>query len=163
MACIYRIRNLVNGKIYIGSTQKIAIRRKEEHFCELVGGYHYNKHLQNSFDKHGKASFTFEVLEEVDLPEILNKKERYKALLEREIFYIQSLKPQYNICTEVRGGKLGRIVSEETKKKLSLCNLGKKRSEDTKKRIRLARSKQIITQEHKDKISISMRKFKNKH
>lgn len=163
MACIYKIRNLINGKIYVGSTQKIARKRKEEHFCELLGGYHFNKHLQSSFNKHGKSCFLFEIIENIDLSQIIDEKDRYKYLLEREIFYIKSLNPQYNICNEIRGGKLGRIVSEETREKLSLCNLGKKRSEQTKEKIRLARSKQIITQEHRDKISVSMKKFKNKH
>ncbi len=59
---IYRIRNLVNGKIYIGSSLNLR-RRKLVHFSCLRGGYHDNVRLQGSFNKHGGDSFVFEVLE----------------------------------------------------------------------------------------------------
>lgn len=32
MACIYQIKNLINNKIYIGSTIRSAYKRKYEHF-----------------------------------------------------------------------------------------------------------------------------------
>ena len=47
---IYSITNQVNGKIYIGQSINIFARWKN-HLTGLYGGYHTNKHLQNSFDK----------------------------------------------------------------------------------------------------------------
>jgi len=59
---IYQIRNIVNGKCYIG--QSIELRkRKSNHFSNLKknnGGE--NRYLQNSFDKHGQENFVFEIL-----------------------------------------------------------------------------------------------------
>jgi group I intron endonuclease len=74
---IYRIKNLINGKIYIGQTQNIK-RRFYEHKHELKSGKHHNKHFQNSFNTHGEENFSFEVIEECEV----NK------LDEREIYWI---------------------------------------------------------------------------
>lgn len=60
---IYRIRNLINEKIYIGSADNLD-RRKNEHWKELRDQSHCNPHLQASWNKHGEISFTFEVVEE---------------------------------------------------------------------------------------------------
>ena len=58
---IYQIRNLVNGKIYLGSSINID-RRWYSHECNLNGNYHENNHLQRAFDKYGADNFIFEVL-----------------------------------------------------------------------------------------------------
>lgn len=62
---IYQIRNLNNGKVYIGSTFCFKIRYKQ-HLDSLKKGTHHNKHLQGSFIKHGSDAFIFEVLEVVE-------------------------------------------------------------------------------------------------
>jgi group I intron endonuclease len=59
---IYRIRNLVDNKVYIGSTINFA-NRKSVHFSCLRNGKHENPYLQASFNKHGEQSFLFEILE----------------------------------------------------------------------------------------------------
>lgn len=48
---------------------------------------------------------------------------------------------------------LGRIISEDHKRKISISSRGRKHTEDALKKIREARSKQIITEETKRKIS----------
>ena len=62
---IYSITCLVNNKVYIGRTCEVN-RRKREHFKKLTSGKHCNKHLQASFNKHGKDSFVFNVIEIVN-------------------------------------------------------------------------------------------------
>jgi len=59
---IYQIKNLVNQKVYIGSSKEFK-RRYTQHLNTLKKGTHHNKHLQASFNKHGSDNFTFEVLE----------------------------------------------------------------------------------------------------
>lgn len=154
MACIYQIRNILNNKIYVGSTQKKNnYARKSEHFSKLKNNNHCNKKLQNSWNKYGEESFLYEILEDIVLSDILSKDDKYKFITDKEIYYMNFLKSDYNIVRETRGGKLGNIPSEEQKLKLSILFKNRVVSEETKQKIRIARSKQIITEETKQKIS----------
>ena len=60
---IYAIKNLVNNKLYIGSTKSLK-RRKYEHFYELKRNIHFSQHLQRAYNKYGKDNFSFYMLEE---------------------------------------------------------------------------------------------------
>lgn len=85
---IYQIRNLINGKIYVGSTVNKFYRR----WCAHKGLLNKNKHdsikLQRGWNKYGKENFVFEILEVV---------EDKNKVIEREQFYIDTLKPWYNV------------------------------------------------------------------
>lgn len=59
---IYKIQNLVNKKIYIGQTTQKPWNRWNDHLKLLKKNIHYNIHLQNSYNKFGKSSFQFKVL-----------------------------------------------------------------------------------------------------
>lgn len=59
---IYQIRNIQNGKVYIGSTICFK-RRYSQHESKLKKGTHFNKHLLSAWNKYGSAQFLFEVLE----------------------------------------------------------------------------------------------------
>lgn len=64
MNVIYKIRNLINGNFYVGSTTN----RKERwrtHRNKLRGGRHHCRHLQAAWAKYGEERFIFEVVEEV--------------------------------------------------------------------------------------------------
>ena len=61
---IYKIRNVVNGKFYVGSAADTRIRFRQ-HRKLLRKGTHHCKHLQNSWNKHGEDVFKFEVVEHV--------------------------------------------------------------------------------------------------
>lgn len=56
---IYKIENMVNGKVYIGSATDVK-RRFREHKCKLRQGIHSNKYLQSSWNKYGEKTFSFE-------------------------------------------------------------------------------------------------------
>lgn len=85
MVGIYRITNLVNEKTYIG--QSIDIKRR---FCEhRCISHESNIHLKRALEKYGKDNFKYEVLEECDISE----------LDEKEIYYISTLKPEYNVAS----------------------------------------------------------------
>lgn len=62
---VYSIRNLVDGKTYIGSTNRFRQRHKD-HARKLRSGKHYNKHLQAAYDKYGPDNFVFEPICVVD-------------------------------------------------------------------------------------------------
>jgi group I intron endonuclease len=73
---IYKIENIIDGKIYVGSSVNI-INRKQKHFWLLKKGVHDNCHLQNSYNKFGKESFIFETLENCNNEDLINKENYY--------------------------------------------------------------------------------------
>jgi group I intron endonuclease len=62
MRCIYRID--VGDRYYIGSAKNLKTRMNS-HFNKLKCGNHSNIILQNLYNKYGKESFTFQILENV--------------------------------------------------------------------------------------------------
>lgn len=71
---IYKIENLINGKIYVGKTLHLN-KRFKEHLWELKKGNHFNRYLQNSWNKYGEENFKFSILEEVSNKDLLYEKE----------------------------------------------------------------------------------------
>jgi group I intron endonuclease len=63
---IYQIRNLVNGKLYIGSTKNFKYRRGD-HIRSLRKSKSGCKALQNAWNKYGEDSFIFEIIYYVPL------------------------------------------------------------------------------------------------
>lgn len=123
---IYKIVNIKNGKVYVGSAVDIK-RRWLEHKILLIKGIHHSKYLQNSFNKEGIENFLFEVVEECPKD----------SLIEREQYWIDlfnSHNDGYNSNPKA-GNSLGRKHSEETKQKMSNSRRGKKLSEEHKKKL----------------------------
>lgn len=116
MKVIYKISSIVNkDKFYIGSAVNYK-NRVNRHFYELKRNNHKNKILQNHFNKYGKDDLIFSIIEEI---------ENADFLLEREQYYIDLLKPTFNICKQA-GSSLGVKRSEEFKQKISNSKKGKK-------------------------------------
>lgn len=110
---IYKILNIINNKVYIGSSINLY-KRIKEHFYTLKKDKHSNKYLQNAYNKHLIENFKVEILEEV-----IDK----KLLLERKQYYIDffnATNPDngYNICP-IAGNTLGQKFSAESKQKMS--------------------------------------------
>ena len=87
---IYKIENLVNGKLYIGQSVNLR-KRRTRHFTELRNNKHTNPHLQRAFNKYGEKNFNFEIILYCNT-EDLNYYEN---------FFINLYKTQssgYNIC-----------------------------------------------------------------
>lgn len=91
-ACIYSIKNEINGHEYIGQTKNFA-KRKSKHLTALRNGYHCNAHLQKAWDKYGEENFSFSIIEQV---------EDYSKIGEREKFWIDKL-GYYNIDKGKKG------------------------------------------------------------
>jgi group I intron endonuclease len=90
---IYKIINIVNNKFYIGSSKELS-KRWTQHKSKLKYNKHGNIILQRSWNKYGKECFIFEIIEECDVA----------FLLEREQFFLDTLKPYYNIGLKSSGG-----------------------------------------------------------
>ena len=77
MACgVYKITNLKDGKIYIGSSINVE-NREYKHFWMLRRGTHDNNHLQNSFNRDGENNFTFTIIEECDVNQLIEREKCY--------------------------------------------------------------------------------------
>lgn len=106
---VYQILNKFNGKMYVGSSYRIYIRWLQ-HLSSLRRGVHENAHLQNAWNKYGKDGFEFNVLEECEKNKL---KKQEQCWIDK--FQCYKRNKGYNIdCTVDR-----KIISEETKKKLS--------------------------------------------
>lgn len=79
-AGVYQIRNLVNGKIYVGSSRNLK-QRKTSHFSKLRKQVHDNAHLQAAYNKYGKENFIFEILEFTSEQDAPTREAHYIATL----------------------------------------------------------------------------------
>jgi len=110
---VYQITNILNGKIYIGSSIDIRSRWKE-HKRDLKNNKHHSLHLQRSWNKNGTDGFEFSVLEKCKENETLT----------REQYYLDTIKPfkkeiGYNTSKDALAPMKGRKHSKETLIKLS--------------------------------------------
>ena len=140
---IYWIRNLTNNKIYIGSSNDIN-HRISQHLHDLNRDKHYSTHLQRSFNKYGKENFEFKILITC----------HPNLLIWYEQQFLDQWKPEYNSYKKA-GSPIGFKHSEETKKKISDMQKGRKRhplSLITKDKIRKGNTGKHLSNETKDKI-----------
>lgn len=133
----YHILNLVNKKLYIGSTNNLY-KRMYEHYNNLIQNKHPNKHLQNAWNKYGEDNFRFFVNGINEDVSNLISDEQFRI----DLFVKHSPDLLYNINLTA-GSVLGFKHSNETKKKLSESHLGKKPSEETRKRMSITRRSQL--------------------
>lgn len=163
MAFIYKIVNIVNGKFYVGMTLKPLKRRVSEHISYLRKNRHPNKYLQSSYNKYGESNLEFQIVEEFAFPINYSDEYKYEYVTGRELYWIESLNPDYNMCREVKAGKVGRVYTQEQRDIVSKQFKGRKHTEESKEKIRLARAKQVITEKHKINIGKGVKLYlKNK-
>lgn len=112
-SAIYKILNKVTADFYIGSAVNFSTRRSV-HLHWLKKNQHHSPILQNSWNKHGEDAFEFIMIELV---------EDKTKLIEREQFYIDTLKPRYN-CNLVAGSPLGVKHTEESRLNMSKAHKG---------------------------------------
>ena len=110
---IYKITNKLNGKFYVGKTMKSLSTRFYKHCYDAVKR-NSRCYFHKAIRKYGKENF---VIEEIEVCQ--------NDLGNREIFWISSLKPEYNQTLGGDGGILGYSNTEETKELLSLKRKGK--------------------------------------
>ena len=74
MSYIYKITNNINGKVYIGKTNKTIMKKFKKH-CEDSLKYK-ERPLYRAFNKYGIKSFSVNEIEECN-PNIVNEREKY--------------------------------------------------------------------------------------
>ena len=156
---IYMITCLVSGKKYVGSTGSGHGLRKRwsSHKHVLNQGCHANPHLQSAWNKYSEAAFSYAILEKCPEAILLVREEYWMA-------YHKTLDRNfgYNIRTAER-----HLISDETKKKMSIARLGVPLSEATraKLRISLLGNQNSLGHKHsnesKKKMSIAMKEVRS--
>lgn len=101
-AGVFQIRNIVNGKIFIGTAQNIPGILNSNRF-QLMSGTHPNSLLQAEWNSFGGSAFTFESLDELSISDIPRQNIR-SDLAELQELWLDKLRPY---------GKRG--YNEETK------------------------------------------------
>ena len=168
-AGIYRWVNKVNGNTYVGSSVNLSLRLKKYYDFSYIASelLKSKSRIYSAILSYGHSNFRLEILEYCTKENAIS----------REQYYIDLLKPEYNInptagsrfgsthlaetLLKMSKSAQGRKHSEETKKLLSLANkgmrnpnFGKTHSAETKALISLARlGKSILSESTKDKMS----------
>lgn len=112
---IYAIRNLANGKCYVGSSSDHIPKRWKLHKLMLEENRHHSTILQRAWNKYGENSFEFEIVERCSPEECIN----------REQYYLDMLVPKYNIC-KFAGSPKGRKYTQKQRKTMRDRMLGNK-------------------------------------
>lgn len=177
---IYQVLCTSNGKLYIGSSLDVNYRWSK-HLYLLRTSRHPNSYLQNCYNKYGKESLEFSLLEDLSglsPEEILDKEQKYLDSLDWGM--------ALNMCKDSRGGQIveeanerrrnslrdyyknnpdalrgennpfyGKNHSQSSKDSISRANSGKIRSEEFKKQKSefMSNRKGVHhSEDHKDKL-----------
>lgn len=88
ISAVYMIKNIITNEIYIGSSSNIQnrwhVHRNSTNYLRYP-----NSLLYRNIHKYGIKNFKFSILEECSIDK----------LLKREQFYIDKLKPEYNVAS----------------------------------------------------------------
>ena len=166
MSCgIYKITNIINGKIYIGCSLDCE-QRFIKHKSKLNKNKSNNQHLQNAWNKDGKDNFTFEIIflcspQDLGTTEIyfIYKMDAIKCGYNKSIggenysyginhpFY--GRKVPKDVCDKisktlidkdlrgVKSNRYGKHNTDEAKLKISIANTGRKQTQETIEKRRL--------------------------
>lgn len=149
MGGIYVIENRENGKLYVGSASSFR-SRFQVHRSSLNRGVHHSHKLQHDWSVLGSSCFSFR-------PIIMCAKRDFVLYERRAIIAFQSHRTGYNVQPKPRGSitrspesrernrlaAIGRVMSEESRKRMSAAKIGSisprrgcKLSDETKQKIR---------------------------
>lgn len=140
---------------YIGKASNFD-KRWASHIQELKKNTHRNILLQRAWNKYGKENFKFYILEFVRDKNLLIKREQF--WLDQSKCSVRGI--GYNLNPKA-DSNLGRIVSEETRRRLSIAGgktKGIKLSEEHKRKLSIAHKGKIPSAEAKVNMSKSQRK-----
>ncbi len=123
---IYRISNLENSKVYIGSSINIK-HRWSMHISDLKHNKHHSKHLQRAWHKYGSEVFKFDILQLCEKELLLYWEQKY-------IDKYKSANPSYGYnISSTAGNCLGIKHTKTARTNMSKAHFGIKMPPFTEK------------------------------
>ncbi len=113
-----------SNKSYIGSTKTSLVKRLSVHQAYLNKGNHTNKRLQAAFDKY--EGFTVKILEEFEY-------KTNKDVAIKEQYYLDLLKPEYNICQIAYTSEMSIITREKIRNTIKGTSYSQERKDNISK------------------------------
>lgn len=129
---IYRFKNKINGKVYIGQTQVSFRKRVIQHVtCSNPDTKCHKSYFHKALNKYGFENFDISIIERCCDQTELDKREVYW------INYYNSTNKKfgYNLDGGGHKGKKKKGLSIEHKQKLLQANTGSKRNDSTKQKL----------------------------
>lgn len=127
MTCgIYQIRNLIDGKCYIGQSNNLR-KRRTQHLHALRSGRHCNRHLQHAWDKYGESTFVFEILKVCPVDTLTDEEQRALDATPHNT--------RYNVGDDVSVPCRGVPKTDEHKNKIRTAHLGRPKTESHRRQI----------------------------
>lgn len=142
---VYRLTNKTNGKTYVGSA--INLRTRFYVYFSLNRLINSNMAIYKAIAKYGHSNFKLEIFEYC--------KSVPHECVKREQYYIDRLKPEYNILSTAYSS-LGYKHTKEALDKMSTARssfTGYKLSAETRAKIADAATGRVLSEEAKTKIS----------
>lgn len=152
---IYVIRNKINGKVYVGKSIDID-QRIRAHVTQLnTKSKDENRHLINSWHKHGRDCFEYDVLEYTPLD--------INILKERELYWMVKLKATTrHIGYNLRMDSSSSMIVHEDTRKLQSINMKRRYEEDPNLRITSGEKTRTFWKENEEiKNSMKVKVSKN--
>ena len=144
---LYEIRNKMNGKCYVGVTMQTIKQRMATHLYRLRREKATEK-LQSDYNKYGEDSFDVNILEKGNLADMyllekelskqtvldgyntiigggdIEERKASSAMLRKKLNEDVGFREAY--CNKLSIGNKGRVVSEESKLKMSKAKSGRR-------------------------------------
>lgn len=117
---VYKWTNLTNGKSYVGSSVNLSRRLAQYYNINILTKYRDNSRIHKGILKYGYSNFKLDILEYCDRKDTIN----------REQYYMDTFKPEYNIL-KFAGSNIGFVHSSETIEKIRMKKLGSKHTIET--------------------------------
>lgn len=153
---IYKITNKINGKIYVGKTEKSLEARFYAHLAKARRKV--NRYLYDAMNHYGYDNFEISLIEECSTGVSLDEREKYW------ISNLNSLYPLgYNMTVGGGGGNTLVLWTEDQRRELysrqAKARVGMKRTEEQKSRMSAAAKKreEAKTEQEKEEISNKIR------
>lgn len=144
-AGVYIIRNVKNGKVYVGSSANI-FARWATHRRELEAGVHHSIRLQRAWLKYGAGAFVFEV--------VAVERDRARRLADEQRFIDlhKAATSGYNVFP-VAGSQTGYRHSAEAIQKISSIQKGRRKPEGFGEKVSAARRGVPVSQSEIERLA----------
>jgi group I intron endonuclease len=144
---IYKVTNLINGKVYIGFTSNFPARKRLHKHNSLKNK---NYVFHNAIRKYGWNNFDWQI--------IYQSKDKNYILAEMEQYFINEFSSLHPIGYNMKTGGSGGNLSESARLKISQKRKGIKFSDKHIEKLRESHRGKIMDDSHKSKISESLKR-----